>query len=707
MRKKEKSQFYLDWKYWIVLLLIGVALVGAVYGVSTWQETQEADSLIQETLDLMKQQCIRYDSLVAADETTAQIQLLDKASELERCLVNEVDSRNKTFLEEYRADQRLSGIIWVNTQMELVDMVTSDGETFADWAWVFEDQNVEEIPDYPAKKYISRVEREDGAIYDYVAISVEYGQGVLLCYVRQQEYGTDKNQIDMENLFAGYQLKMDGILLVTDGERILSSNMEDIQQQEIGAYPLLADNIRNISSSEVTSIQEEGVRYLVKSSKSTNYNLYIFYPASAVYRQRWAYIAYALILYVLFILAFIIVQQQEVHSTSQMKMRFLRQISHDIRTPINGIRGMVMIGNRFPEDTKKQQECRDKIWEASNFLIELINDVLDVGKMESGEIHLEEKPFNMRELVEGVTEIMTQQAKDQKVTMTIEAMEGEHWDLIGSPLHIRRIISNIISNAIKYNRENGAVRIYCRELGPEANAGARDRAANKDSTVFEFICEDTGLGMSREFQKHMFEQFKQENVVGEQSYHGTGLGLTIVHILTKAMKGTIQCKSERNEGTTFTLTLPLQIDRDKKPEVAAVEETAGEVTEPVTQGLSILLVEDNEMNMEIAEFILTEEGARITKAVNGKEAVDIFAASAPGEFKLILMDIMMPVMDGEEATREIRKLPREDAVTVPIIAMTANAFNDDIQSAIQAGMNGHLAKPIDLQQLRKLLREYA
>jgi CheY-like chemotaxis protein len=325
--------------------------------------------------------------------------------------------------------------------------------------------------------------------------------------------------------------------------------------------------------------------------------------------------------------------------------------------------------------------------------MELVNDVLDMGKLESGEIKLEEKPFDLQKLVQNEIEIIVGQAKGRKITLQIGKIEGEHWNLIGSPIHIQRILTNILTNAIKYNKENGSVIFSCRELKKKEESGV---------AIYEFVCSDTGIGMSREFQKHMFEQFTQENAAGEISYHGTGLGLTIVKSLVEEMGGEIRCESECGKGTTFYITLPFVIDTEPK----IIEETVGEKNDIQLEGVSILLVEDNELNMEIAEFLLEEEGAVIQKAWNGHEAVQIFEASNPGEIQLILMDIMMPTMDGETAAQVIRELDREDAKTVPIIAMTANAFIDDIESALQAGMNAHIAKPIDVEQLKKVIRKH-
>jgi CheY-like chemotaxis protein len=413
-----------------------------------------------------------------------------------------------------------------------------------------------------------------------------------------------------------------------------------------------------------------------------------------VYQQRSTVIVYMLVLYIFILLIHAVVQQREMKISNQLKLKFLRQMSHDIRTPINGIQGMVRIGRAYPEDLEKQKECREKVWDASCFLMDIVNDVLIMGKLESGEMDLEEKPFQLRELMERICYDMGIMAENYGVSLVLEKCEGTNWNLIGSPVYVRRVLMNIISNAIKYNQKNGTVTISCTESLKNTSPGY---------TSYEFVCEDTGIGMSHEFQKHMFDQFAQENVEGEVKHHGTGLGLAIVKSLVQKMQGTISCRSERGDGTIFTIVLPFAIDINGESKKTIEEE---ENQDENLKDISVLLVEDNEMNMEIAEFLLTQEGAVIEKAWNGQEAVELFEKSKPGEFQVILMDMMMPVMNGEKAARTIRSLEREDAKTIPIIAMTANAFQEDVQAALKAGMNAHLPKPINVSQLKKTIRKY-
>ena len=368
------------------------------------------------------------------------------------------------------------------------------------------------------------------------------------------------------------------------------------------------------------------------------------------------------------------------------KTDFLRRMSHDIRTPINGIRGMLEIASHYPEDLAKQAECRQKIEQASGFLLSLVNNVLDMNKLESGTLTLEKKPFRLDALLQEVRTVTQMQAVERGVAYSASS-NLSHLRLVGSATHLKQILLNIAGNAVKYTPS-----------GHDVCVSAREVACENGVATLQFICRDTGIGMSEEFQRKAFEPFSQESRTGGTQYTGTGLGLSIVKELVRLMKGTLELQSQTGVGTTFTITLPFEVDAT--PEAKPRRQHARGV-----QGASVLLVEDNLLNLEIAEFMLTEAGVEITTAANGKIALDLFAASAPGDFDAILMDIMMPVMNGLEAARAIRALPRPDAANIPIIAMTANAFMDDVEQSRAAGMNEHLTKPLDAKRVIAALEE--
>ena len=378
----------------------------------------------------------------------------------------------------------------------------------------------------------------------------------------------------------------------------------------------------------------------------------------------------------------------EAEHANAAKTEFLRRMSHDIRTPINGILGMLNIAEHYSHDFEKQSECFEKIRNTSNHLLALINDVLDMSAMESGAITLEKTSFDLLKLIKEVSSVIDAQAQERGIELNTN-VNITYNRVIGSALHLRQILINIAGNAVKYNKLNGFI---------ELNYSQTQKNSQECELVFE--CKDTGIGMSEEVQTHMFEPFTQEG--GDDSrttFMGTGLGLSIVEKLVEKMDGKIEVKSVKGEGTEFKITLPLTIDQSREENKAK----DNDIKELSLKGINVLLVEDNEINMEIAEFILKNEGANVTKAWNGKEAVKIFEDSPAYSFDVILMDVMMPVMDGITAAKKIRKLNREDARMVIIIAMTANAFSDDVERTLSAGMDEHLSKPVDANSISQTI----
>ena len=372
----------------------------------------------------------------------------------------------------------------------------------------------------------------------------------------------------------------------------------------------------------------------------------------------------------------------EAERANAAKSEFLRRMSHDIRTPINGIRGMVEIANHFPNDTAKLAECRHKIREASGYLLSIINNILDMSKLESGNIELSEERFDVHELAHQCCVVAEIQAIEGGVDFLADSMgpKVDHVRVVGSPAHVKQVFTNILSNAIKFTGAGGHVRARLTELGCEGGVAR-----------YRFTCEDDGAGMSEEFLSHAFEPFAQEKTDARSVYHGTGLGMSIAKSLIEQMSGTLEVASEVGVGSTFTVTVPFEVADASLVEPAPAAGEAGSV-----EGLRVLLVEDNELNREIAQVVLEEHGAEVTCAANGSEAVAAFSASGLDEYDAVLMDIMMPVMDGYEATRGIRLSAKADAGSVPILAMTANAFAEDTQRALGAGMNAHIVKPINV-----------
>ena len=383
---------------------------------------------------------------------------------------------------------------------------------------------------------------------------------------------------------------------------------------------------------------------------------------------------------------------EQARRANEAKTAFLARMSHDIRTPMNGIMGLIEINEKHAADIEFTSKNRKKAKVAADHLLSLINDVLQLSKLEDSNIALSDTPFDMTILLDDIFTITEMRAKDYGINITKDYDDSvrEYPYLWGSPLHIRQICINLLGNSIKYNKKNGS--IICSAFAEKID---------QDHVCVKIIIKDTGIGMSKEFQQQLFDPFTREHDEMTGKYEGTGLGLSIVKQLVDKMGGDIRVESEIGQGSCFTVEIPFRIATEEDVITVEDSEETGSI-----EGKNILLVEDNELNMDISEILLTDAGANITKAVNGQQAVDIFRENKPGTFDMILMDIMMPVMNGYEATKSIRSLERTDAKEIPIIAMTANAFAEDVEKAKQAGMTAHLGKPLDVRQMMQVIARY-
>ena len=382
-------------------------------------------------------------------------------------------------------------------------------------------------------------------------------------------------------------------------------------------------------------------------------------------------------------------ERQKADAANAAKTAFLTRMSHDIRTPLNGILGLIEIEELKEGDIQVARESRAKARVAANHLLSLINDILEMGKIEDHKLTLEHAPFNLKELCDDALVLCKLRASGSGITMQDNSLPyatGPY--MIGSPTHIRRIIINLLDNSIKYNRHGGSV-TFSSQTKPLDNGRA----------LFCFSVSDTGIGMAPEFLKHIYEPFAQEGDDARSKFQGTGMGMPIVKSLIDMMGGTIEISSKVGVGSTFNVQIPLEIDKNPQ----AKERTDEQAYSCSLADMNVLLAEDNELNAEIAQALLESEGIVVTRVADGNEAVDLYVGRPAGSFDAILMDIMMPGMDGYEATRAIRLSEKADAADIPIIALTANAFAEDAKAAHDAGMNAHLPKPLDFNKLKNIL----
>ena len=715
----EKSQSIFNRKQFImVCALAGLLLLGGVLGVSAHSDLQNAEKQFEDTISYVKEQCTGYDNLNLATETKSLMRMMENAQHLCREIAHDRQDDPARVLDdaamaEYLRDYTLSGALVLSTEGKILCAASQDGRT-ADLQ-VREQMEKElagsivlKVADHPEQVYAGRSENEDGSYVDTAACARKDGDGVLVVYYRTTAEYVRNYNLSYQNCVQGYNPAVDGTIVVTRGDRIVASNDTSLLDTTVDDNPTLsALKARSTDGGMIHVHSTTGQQYaygIVGQGRS--FYIYVYRPEQEVYVSTMRNVSMAAFTYMvlLFLLQLLrgktdqryreqqLRREQEYQKTLKAaalkaesanlaKTEFLQRMSHDIRTPINGIRGMVEIGDRCPEDMARQADCRKKIWEASTLLLELVNEVLDMGKLESGEVVLESVPFDLPELMHEITDVLEKQAAERGIRIRRRPMEVEHTKLIGSPLHVKRLLMNILSNAVKYNKDNGRVTLECTELPGEG-----------DTVQIRFVCADTGIGMSDEFQERLYEPFSQEKSGPRSTYGGTGLGMAITKSLVDRMGGTITFRSEKDVGTAYTITLPFTADPSAAP---AAAEQHREADLSVLQGAKVLLAEDNALNIEIAEFFLQEVGVRVTRAVDGRQAVEAFAASPEGFYDAILMDVMMPVMDGCDAARAIRALDRPDAKTVPIFAMTANAFAEDRQKALAAGMTDHLTKPLD------------
>ena len=713
--------------YIVVCALIGLLVLGGVLVGSVRADLNAAEKRFSDTISYIKEQCTGYDNLNLASETKSLMRVIENVQHLRSDIVRDQELDPARVLDDaamagYLRTHTVTGALLLAPDGKLECGASTDGLTDDPLA-------ADELPEslsrttllnvaqHPQQIYAGRVEMEDGSYVDIAACARTDKRGILVVYYHTSEEYVRNYNLSYQNIVQGYSPDVDGIIAVTRGDVIVASNDESLLGSSVDDVPTLAGLKENGTDGRMSHIHNgwtgPGCAYGI-IERGRNFYVYVFRPEAEVFdstprNMLFAVFVYALILFLVQTLRWKTAQryreeqlhrEQEYQKTLKAealkaeaaniaKTEFLQRMSHDIRTPINGIRGMVEIANRCPEDAARQADCRKKIWEASSLLLELVNEVLDMGKLESGEIVLEKVPFDLVELLCEIKDVLEKTAAERGITLYCKPLQLPHEKLIGSPLHVKRLLMNILSNAIKYNKDHGKVMLDCYQVSEE-----------QDEVWVRFVCADTGIGMSKEFQKRMYEPFTQENSGARSTYGGTGLGMAITKSLVDKIGGTIEFESQQGVGTTYTITLPFGIDRSAAAQTGP-ETQATDLT--VLKGAHLLLAEDNALNMEIAEFLLNEVGAMVTKAADGRQAVEAFAASPAGYYDAILMDVMMPVMDGHAATRAIRAMDRPDAKTVPILAMTANAFAEDRQKALEAGMTEHLTKPLEPETLYRLL----
>ena len=710
-RKKEKRIYLLGG-------LIGICVSAVSLFYFFQAEKAEAEKRMVEIVNYVKVQCSTYTHYNESSESKSLLRAIESARQMSTNIDMEIENGgqlSREFLKGNLQTLWVDGILVLDTEGRTECEYSMDESLTSEITEYLQKDIIMDFAGYEERSYSERFTREDGSRIDIAACARKDEPGIVAIYYYTSPEFTRNYTLTIQGLLKGYSTQKDGTIIVADNGIVVASNDESLLGQNTADNEVVQAMKRHTDSQHIYHLKNEGIGCYGIMLKQRDYYIYAYLPDTEVFHNLPFGVISVIFFYFLMFSIFwfwtyrtnlahrkqeqekdekykaeLLIAAKKAEAANEAKTEFLQRMSHDIRTPINGIRGLVNMADHYADDMEKQTEYRTKVKEASNLLLELVNDVLDMSKLESGEIVLEEIPFNLSSISREVFVVIEQMTAEQNIQIVWEKKEITHRNFIGSPGYVKRVMMNILSNAVKYNKENGQIYVSCVEIPSE----------QPEMTTMEFVCRDTGIGMAEEFQKHIFEPFAQEHTGSRAKFAGTGLGMAISKKLVEEMGGTITFESKKGVGTTFVIRVPFKIDLDVDK-----REESKDVSEKSIKGMHVLLAEDNELNMEIAEFLLQNEGAEVTKARNGQEIVELFRKSEAGEFDVILMDIMMPIINGYEAAKRIRSLDREDAKKIPIIAMTANAFTEDRIRAKEAGMDEHVAKPIDVELLIKVIHK--
>lgn len=705
-----------------LIVLLGIALSVVAGMMSYGYTTAQAEQRFADVVDYVATQSLSYEAFNNAYVTKNLIRVMEIAGEVARTIERDGSADNAT-LKQYADQFNVSALIVTDASGNLVSESSTDGVGYESLAAYLKEAPVLEVASHPLKSYTARITLADDSVADIGCVTRRGGEGIVIAVRHQSAKAVASNTLKLQSLLDGYETIDSGNIVIENDAKVVATNA--VEPTTSGAFVLPATDATIVDSikerclaGRVSLVNANGEWYLGTFGKARQFYVYTYTSARRYFETVAVVVASVLVLYGGAIAATALARRhaerqrltdlllqerdygdklakaaREASSANSAKTEFLRRMSHDLRTPINGIRGMVEVGDANADDLQKQTECRSKIWTASGLLLDLANEALDMSRLESGQVDLDLVPTNLVVLNREVCDILERQAEERLVTIICDQQTLDHPYARVSATHLKRLLVNIAGNAVKYSRRGGYVRLACREVEPVDGV-----------PIYEYTIADNGIGMSEQFQQHLYEPFSREEQRVEGASSGTGLGAPIAKQLVELMGGTMSFTSTLGQGTTFTIRLPFeQCKRSEIPQAVRVDA----VDVDAVRGLRVLLVEDNELNAEIAQFTLDRAGAIVTHVKDGESAVETFAASAPHEYDVVLMDIMMPGIDGLEATRQIRALEREDAATTPIIAVSANAFAEDRRLSREAGMDAHLSKPVSSRELVEALAHIA
>ena len=684
------------------MLVAGVVVMAAMWLLGMVIGRRNAQRTLDQTGTYLRQQCVEYRDIMSVDRVKSLMRLSEQVVELALDGAAYPQIRNSEYLAQYAQRQRMTDVLVLDGDLEIEYSYGSEN-----WRYLYTGSAIASIVQYPDKIFAQRLTR-NGVVYDITAVARRGAPGIIFCTRARSTNELMSYQTSVESLLAGYETGVTTGMYtyITDGETVIGSSVADQRGKPVSEVPLVQALEESGASTDMTRLYSDGV-YFGARGLYRGYRLYVFLSAGYVYAQarNMAVTTFGVLAVAILAMALLMItinqqrkreeqeyqrrleaEVQRATRADQAKTDFLRSMSHDIRTPINIVMGMLEIIGRSPDDHSLVEDCREKAQTAARYLLALANDVLTLNRLDGESAAPVAAPYRLSAELADIMALARSQAEERGVTLAEPEISLEYDEFQGNPLHLWQMIQNIVGNAIKYSHPGGQVR-------------CRFRTAYGEDGIcwLTFICEDDGVGMSEEFQKRMFDAFTQENTGRASTAEGMGLGLAVVKRIVDEHGGTIQVDSARGAGTRFEIKV--SVCPRTAPEAEAILDEL-----PALRGRRILVAEDNDLNRQIAVYLLEDAGVEVTQARDGREAVEIFAASQPGELDAVLMDMMMPRMDGLEAARAIRAMERPDA-DIPIIAMTANLFDEDVAACLRAGMDGHIPKPLDAAQMLRTIAE--
>ncbi len=714
-------------------LLTGLFLLAVVTVFAVSSDLATTQARLKETADYVKEQCNNYGRLNLASETKSLMRIIQSAQQIKNSMWDDADGRadkwyDKESLQQYVIESYVTGIILLDPNGKVINQYNTDDMGYEGLLEYIDNEALMDVSIYPEKRYASRAYCADGTYVDIAAVGRMDCDGIIIAYYHTPADYVKYFNLSIDYLMSGYSVDHEGTIVVTSDKYIVASNDEQLVGKLADKVSPVYD-IKKAAGGSMVCVNTESpdiTRSFGLMERSRDYYIFVWMPEKNVFSTAPRHLLYTCVLYIIVLAVTNMLRwrMMQRYQAEQIKMQkeyaeslqnkndeleaslkreakanaaktsFLSRMTHDIRTPLNGIIGLLKINEAHAENTALVNSNREKMLVSANHLLSLINDMLQMSKLEDGEVVLSHEIMDLNQLSKDILTIVSQRAAEAGITLEYDKSSdrAEYPVVYGSPLHVRQLFLNIYGNCIKYNNVGGKVITKFENISNDGN---------NNIVTYKWIIRDTGIGMSEEFMEHIFEPFAQEHTDAGSVYNGTGLGMAIVKSLVDKMGGTINVKSRLNEGSEFTIILPFEA----ADETAAVREAEPDKKVSI-EGVRLLIAEDNELNAEIVQMLLYDEGASVTIVSDGQQAVDTFKDNPPGTFDAILMDVMMPKLDGLSATQLIRQMDRPDAGIIPIIAMTANAFYEDARKCIQAGMNAHLSKPLQMEIVISTIAKY-